>query len=139
MKLTEPAQNPSGKMNWRRTVLTNSNYVHMAQGRLRIKITGLKRSPETSVAIESNLGSLGGVTQVTANPLTGNLLVLFEPEDTSHEQIINHLKLEGYLKSVQKAPKADGGDYNGVTKAISEMVIQMAVEAALKRFIFAII
>ena len=117
----------------------NSNYVHTAEGRLRIKITGLKRSPETSATVESNLRSLDGVNHVNANPLTGNLLVLFEPEDTNHEQIINHLKQQGYLKTSQKAPKAVGGEFNGVTKAISEMIIQMAVEAALKRLIFAMI
>ena len=119
--------------------MTNSNYLHTAEGRLRIKIAGLKRSPETSAAVESNLRSLDGVNHVNANPLTGNLLVLFEPEDTNHEQIINHLKQQGYLKAPQKSPKADGGAYNGVTKAISEMIIQMAVEAALKRLIFAMI
>jgi copper chaperone CopZ len=119
--------------------LLNSNYLHTAEGRLRIKITGLKRSPETSAIVESNLKSLDGVYHVHANPLTGNLLVLFEPEDTNHEQIISHLKQEGYLKAAQQSPKTDGGDFNGVTKAISNMIIQMAVEAALKRLIFAII
>jgi cation transport ATPase len=117
----------------------NSSYLHTAEGRLRVKITGLKRSPEISAALEGNLRSLDGVSHVNANPLTGNLLVLFEPEDTNHEQIINRLKQEGYLKTPQKSQKAVGGDYNKVTKAISEMVIQMAVEAALKRLIFAMI
>jgi hypothetical protein len=65
--------------------------------------------------------------------------VLFEPEDTSHEAIINHLKQAGHFKAPQRSPKADGGGYNGLTKAVSEMIIQMAVEAALKRLIFAII
>jgi hypothetical protein len=117
----------------------NSNYLHTAEGRLRIKIAGLKRSPERASGIESNLSSLDGVYHVNANPLTGNLLVLFEQEDTNHEQIINHLKQEGYLKAPQKSPKPNGGEFNGVTKAVSEMIIQMAVEAALKRLIFAMI
>jgi cation transport ATPase len=117
----------------------NSNYVHTAEGRLRIKITGLKRSPERASGIESNLRSLEGVNHVNANPLTGNLLVLFEPEATNHDQIINHLKEEGYLKAPQKSPKPNGGEFNGATKAISDMIIQMAVEAALKRLIFAMI
>jgi copper chaperone CopZ len=119
--------------------LTNSQYMHMAEGRLRIKISGLKRSREKASDIENNLISLDGVTEVNANPLTGNLLVLFEPEDTSHEQIMSHLKEAGYLKAPQKAAKSGGGDHNGMTKAIGDMVIQMAVEAALKRLIFAMI
>jgi cation transport ATPase len=111
----------------------------MAEGRLRIKITGLKRSPERASGIESHLRTVDGVTQVNANPLTGNLLVLFEPEDTSHDTIVHHLKQQGYFKTPQKSPKLDGNTYNGVTKAVSDMIIQMAVEAALKRLIFAVI
>jgi copper chaperone CopZ len=119
--------------------LTNSHYLHKAEGRLRVKIAGLKRSPERAFDIETNLRSVDGVTEINANPLTGNLLVLFEPEDTSHEQIISHLKEAGYLKAPQKVAKSGGGDHNGLTKAIGDMIIQMAVEAALKRLIFAII
>jgi copper chaperone CopZ len=113
--------------------------MHTAEGRLRVKIAGLKRSPEKASDIENNLISQDGVTEVNANPLTGNLLVLFEPESTTHEQIIGHLKQAGYLNAPQKAPKGGSGAHNGLTKSVRDMMIQMAVEAALKRLIFAII
>ena len=48
-------------------------------GRVRLRVAGLHRSPDLQAALECGLATLPGVTSVTASPLTGNLLVQFDP------------------------------------------------------------
>jgi len=49
------------------------------RGRARICVTALHRDPEVKRAVESHLAGTSGVASVSANPLTGNVLILFDP------------------------------------------------------------
>lgn len=52
--------------------------IHTAvKGRARYKIDGLHRSEALKTYLEFRLLDLGGIRQVSANPLTGNILVIF--------------------------------------------------------------
>jgi cation transport ATPase len=121
-----------------RTVFLGSHYLHITDGRLRIKIAELKRSPRRASSVERELRATKGVRQVKANPLTGNLLVLFEPGITSHQQIINHLGRMGF-RNTQVPGRTAGGAYDGLSRALSEMIIKFAIEAALTRLILVLI
>jgi Ca2+-transporting ATPase len=59
--------------------LTNATTVARLPGYLRIRVPGLYRSTDTKRTIESTLADIEHVTQVRANPLTGKVLVLFDP------------------------------------------------------------
>ena len=48
-------------------------------GRLRCKVAGLYRSERLKIHLEAGLRSQPGIITVQANPLTGNLLLLFQP------------------------------------------------------------
>src|SRR5918997_6642705 len=48
-------------------------------GRARLRVAGLHRSPDLQAVLECGLAALPGVTSVAASPLTGNLLVRFDP------------------------------------------------------------
>ena len=50
-----------------------------AGGRVRVSVTGLYRSPDMRHRLESGLSDVPGVRVVNANPVTGRLLVLFDP------------------------------------------------------------
>ncbi|BAZ67820.1 phosphoesterase [Fischerella sp. NIES-4106] len=55
--------------------------IHTAvKGRARYKVSGLYDSPSFKTYLESKLSEEKIVTQVRANPVTGNVLVLFDPE-----------------------------------------------------------
>src|SRR5579884_303454 len=57
--------------------------VHVAvHGRARYKVKGLYRSEPLKRLLESRLSEVEGVEKVSANPLTGNLLVLFNSHNT---------------------------------------------------------
>jgi len=109
-----------------------SPYLHMLDGRLRIKIPQVKRSPQRAVAVEQLLRGLKGVTDATANPVTGNVLVFFTPAVTHQDDIIAALQETGYLRE---------GDYASEQnqKSLTSIVMQSAVELAIERLVLALI
>ncbi len=57
--------------------------VHTAvHGRARYKVKGLYRSESLKRLLESRLSEVGGIEKVSANALTGNLLILFNSDNT---------------------------------------------------------
>lgn len=59
--------------------LASATAVARFPGYLRISVPGLYRSANRKRAIETTLANVRHVTEVTANPLTGKVLVLFDP------------------------------------------------------------
>ena len=51
-----------------------------APGRVRLSVGGLLRKASREAAIETALGRLPNVRQVRASSLTGNVLLVFDPE-----------------------------------------------------------
>lgn len=54
-------------------------------GRMRLEVLGLFRNPDLAARIEQTLGEVAGIEHVYANPLTGRMLVRFNPETTHHD------------------------------------------------------
>jgi hypothetical protein len=53
---------------------------HYMQGRLRLRVDKLKSAPAVSKQFEERLGVVHGMLHVEAKPLTGSLLLEFDPE-----------------------------------------------------------
>jgi Heavy metal associated domain 2 len=80
--------------------------VHAIPGRVRLKIIYLRDNPELAREIRARLAGVQGIRRIEANPLTGSLLVLYDPEEiTSLESL---LTLSGTLIPV--LPGLDLGD-----------------------------
>jgi copper chaperone CopZ len=109
-----------------------SPYLHILDGRLRIKIPQVKSAPQRARAVEQLLLGLAGVIEVTANPLTGNVLVLFTSTVISQHDIIAALQRVGYLKE-------DHSTAGQGHKSITSIVMQSAVELAIERLVLALI
>jgi Ca2+-transporting ATPase len=71
----------------------NGNLIASAPGRLRIGIEGLYRNPVLKERLETQLSRHEAVTDVLANPLTGRLLVLFDPA-TRSESLLQELGID---------------------------------------------
>jgi Ca2+-transporting ATPase len=56
---------------------------HESPGRLRLGIAGLKNSPELSDLLFVGIGEINGVKNVRPSTLTGNVVILFDPEAIS--------------------------------------------------------
>jgi hypothetical protein len=72
-------------------------YVHAIEGRLRIKVPEVKRSPSRARQIEERFRALEGVHVVRANPTTGNVLFLHDPGRIAAREILGALIAAGYL------------------------------------------
>ncbi|HZW30230.1 MAG TPA: hypothetical protein VFF52_05940 [Isosphaeraceae bacterium] len=72
-------------------------YVHVLEGRLRVKVPEVKRSRAFARAVEDLFGSVEGIHEVRANPLTGNVLFLHDPELVPVRAILAGLVAAGYM------------------------------------------
>jgi Heavy metal associated domain 2 len=72
-------------------------YVHAINGRIRVKVPEVKRSLKFARRIEAWLGSFEGIHEVRANPVTGNVLILHDPERIAGREILAALIAAGYM------------------------------------------
>ncbi len=70
-------------------------YCHHVPGRLRVKIPGLQGEPAEAERVETVLRAIPGVTGVRGNPLTGSVVVLYDPDHTAQDRILNILQDQG--------------------------------------------
>jgi copper chaperone CopZ len=109
-------------------------YVHAIEGRVRIKIPELKGSLERAQFLESCLLAVDGLRSVSANPTTGNVLILYEEETVTLDDIHDHLRKLGFYVQALAGRSSRLGSLSGV---VASSVFQMATEAALRRLLFA--
>ena len=76
----------------------SASYVHALNGRLRIKIPGLKGNPLRAQEIENQCSLMTGMQQVSANPVTGSLLFIYDPHLLKQEEIGAVLRELGYFR-----------------------------------------
>jgi len=74
-----------------------SYYVHEVPGRLRIRIPSLKRNARFAVEIQTLLKRVPGVTRVSANTMTGSVVVHFDADAVTSHSILSFLSREGYI------------------------------------------
>jgi len=106
-----------------------STYAHVLEGRLRIKVAGVKGSPDGAARVEARLGSIDGVFAVAANPMTGSVLVEYDPATVQQGGIIGALRALGCL------PPAAGDEppQPKLLVRLAGAVAQAATEAALQQ------
>jgi len=73
-------------------------YVHDVPGRLRIKNEALKANPVLSAAVQSQLEGLHGVEKITVNPMTGSILIHYDPSGLSSREIFKAARKVTNLK-----------------------------------------
>lgn len=74
-----------------------SPYLHALDGRLRIGIPVVKGSPARAQEIETKFRRIDGIRQVEANPITGNVLFLFDSGRISREGLLGALLTQGWI------------------------------------------
>jgi hypothetical protein len=72
-------------------------YVHAINGRMRVKVPEVKRSTRFARRIEEWLLSIGGIREAQANPVTGNVLILHDPDRIAGREILGALIAAGYM------------------------------------------
>ena len=82
----------------------SASYVHALNGRLRIKLPELKGNPMRAQEIENQFNLMTGMQQVSANPVTGSLLFIYDPHLLKQEEICAVLKELGYFRDHSGRP-----------------------------------
>lgn len=73
-------------------------YLHVIDGRMRIKIPEVKHAPLKAVELQDALQRMDGIINVTANPTTGNVLIFFASDVINQEQIFETIKRHNCLQ-----------------------------------------
>jgi hypothetical protein len=108
-----------------------AGYVHSVGGRLRIKLATVKGSPTRAGEVERRIVLLRGVACAEANPLTGNVLVLYDADRTGLDDIVDALGAWGYLREAPKlepAPETNSEPlFITVLRAMAEFALQRLI------------
>jgi hypothetical protein len=109
-----------------------TDYLHALDGRMRIKITEVKGSSGAAEEITRYLHSFRGIDNVNANPITGNVLIHYNPEQIAQTGILRLLQDAGYLHRTTPVPARRGeGVVSLVAKAVMETALQSMVMALI--------
>jgi copper chaperone CopZ len=111
----------------------DTHCLHILEGRVRIRVPEVKRSPEKAQQVEETLQSMNGVTHVKANPMTGSVLVMFESSLVTHDHIVERLRSVNCLTVSRLRPHHHNGTGIGdvLIRSVAELLVERAIVALL--------
>jgi copper chaperone CopZ len=120
-----------------------SPYIHVLNGRLRVKVAEIKGLPKKALEVEGQVQKIDGITHVRANPTTGNVLVLYDPARVGQFEILGALQRLGYLRengSIRMEGRSHPRAFEGLfSEAMAETLVRTTMELAVQRFVSALI
>jgi copper chaperone CopZ len=116
--------------------------LHALDGRLRIKVAAVKGAPQQAREIETQLQQLEGIDQVTANPTTGSVLILYNPRKIRQHEILKSFKTHGWPQEHRLAPPPVPESLptqDGFGQELVRTVVRSTMEFALQRLVYTLI
>jgi copper chaperone CopZ len=107
------------------------DYLHVVRGRVRVKVPEVKRCRVKAREVEQTLRKMQGVTHVKANPLTGNVLILFQPRLVDLSQILSALRSIDCFNQPPTPPIVNEGVYRFLFQSVAEVALERAILALL--------
>ena len=105
------------------------NLLHHIPGRLRFRSAALKGNACACEMARSRLNRIRGVTSVAANPITGSLLVEYDPATLAPAHVVSALANQGYVAvTEEQSPEAGGGWADRLANAVKGWIIDALVE-----------
>jgi hypothetical protein len=104
-------------------------YVHAIDGRLRIKVPEVKRSPAFARRVEELFRGVEGIAEVRANPITGNVLFLHDPARVAARHILATLIAAGYMGMGIDGRSARPETFGEVAATVAELVCWVLLRA----------
>lgn len=71
-----------------------TTYLHAIDGRIRARLPEIRGNRRGAARLRADLRTLSGVTAVTANPLTGSVLVEYDSDALSADAIFDVLNVQ---------------------------------------------
>lgn len=107
---------------------------HEVPGRLRFSLPRLRRDAAGATALRDHLAALPGVTEVSASPLTGSVLVLHD--GAMRDRIVAAIELAGHrLMPHQAARPATPHPGLRPAAALAQPIVQVVAEKLLERLV----
>jgi hypothetical protein len=112
-----------------------SDYFHHVPGRMRIKIPTIKQRPYKVTAVELLFKCESGIIDAKASPVTGSLVLTYDPDVVDVTALIAVLKNNAYLREdtlllVNRFGKATV--FSHLTQAVGRAALSWAVGKALE-------
>ena len=118
-----------------------SHYYHDIPGRLRVKNPALKGNQVQCRSVQDFLGLHAGVQAAAANPVTGSVVINYDPKITSSMAIMDMLSQKGYFHKEKAVTSerhmSDSAEKVGhlVGKAVFGAVVEKMFEGSAWRLI----
>lgn len=103
--------------------------IHALEGRVRLKLAEIKGNSHKARRLEAYLTGVNGVETVSANPMTGSVLIFYQPHILSQKEIIRSLVRGGNLGSAP--PPESGSAFPGTFRELGGRLALAMVEAVL--------
>jgi len=115
-------------------------YIHSLDGRLRIRLATVKGSPTRAVEIEGRLRCYSGILTVKANPITGNVLILYDHQKLAQHELLETLRSLGYLREAAASGGSAGTSSSPhIGKVLADTLARTTMELAVQGLIRALI
>ena len=111
----------------------NCAYYHVMPGRVRLGVDNLKSNKEAAKSLEVLMSSQPGIKSAKANPVTGNVLVCFDKEIITHEEVLQNLMDLGHYPMISTDQYEDNQMQEYSFTDIGIMVGKHIAKAALKQ------
>ena len=92
--------------------------VHVLPGRVRLKIPRIKQDSDFRRQVERQFGTVKGIERVDVHPLTGSVVVQFDPERITHADSL--IALSQTLSSLFPKLDVSPGDFEAIAKPASK-------------------
>ena len=112
--------------------------VHALTGRLRIKLPELKGNPVRAQEIENQFILMTGMQEVSANPVTGSLLCIYDPNLLKQEDLFALIKEWGSFREYSGRPvlfSNSTADSHGIVEKVATSLVSGLMEVALTRLV----
>jgi hypothetical protein len=116
--------------------------VHHVPGRLRVRVNPICSNSSAAASIESRLSTVHGIRTVTANPITGSVVVCYDAAQTSSESIIAALEEHSIGLVAHTSPpihRSRDEDADQVVRWLAQKALEIAVEKSIVRLIAAVL
>jgi hypothetical protein len=117
-------------------------YVHALEGRLRLRIPQVKGAAKKAREVEGLLRQIVGVDYVSANPITGSVLIIYNPRLLEQADLVAALTEAGYLSPadwVAAGANSNPSTPQAVVEKVTTTVAASLMEMALTHLVSALI
>jgi hypothetical protein len=86
---------------------------HHVPGRLRVRLSGLKRNARAAALLRTELAAIEGIRSVSANAIRGNIVIHYDETHFDPQVAIDFLQLRGHTLSTPVEPTNTNSCHRG--------------------------